>query len=519
MARLGVLACLVLWGATTLLWPFGSDQGYWAWIGDSILHGGQPYRDAWDTKGPVAYYLGAIPQLLFGRNQWAVRVVELGWMAAGGVMLARVGTLRHWRDAGFAASVFFVILYGATGYWHTAQPDGWGTVLIIAAVALVARDGAGAVATTASGAFVALAILIKPTFGVFLILPVLASLLRAELPVARRILYGLLAAIAFGVLVAAAFGALALAGALDAYLESQQWARVVYAGLGQSWLVRLRRGLTVLFESRLALLLPLVAIGTWWAWRSSRRRDVVLVIAWFAAAFAAVLVQGKFFVYHWVPVLAPLAWLAGLGAGHALSIARDARRRSTDRSIAAIAGFTAVLPALALAFPLALASYHAALTAAGIRPRQVYLSTLPGIVSPRPPNASAALGAYLREHSAPDDYVYVFGGEPGAYYLSNRRSPTRFATSRPVMQGGDDSPMRERFRRELLADLDAHPPVYVVTFSPATCSKLTRNDYQCVRNWPGLSDRFDRDYHVEATIGPYDIMRRGALPASQDGSN
>jgi hypothetical protein len=510
-----VLSCLAVWGATTLLWPFGSDQGYWAWIGDAILHGAQPYRDAWDTKGPVAYYLGAIPQLLFGRNQWGVRVVELGWMAVGGVLISRTGPLRQWRDAGFAAGVLFVVLYGSTGYWHTAQPDGWGTVLIIAAVSLVARDGTRAVAFAASGAFVALAMLIKPTFGVFLLLPALASVLRPDVPLDRRILHALWATVSCGAVIMCVLGLMSMAGSLDAYLESQRWAQVVYAGLGESWLVRLRRGLTVVFESRIALLLPLIAIGGWWAWQSSHRRDLVLAVTWLAVAFAAVLVQGKFFVYHWVPVLAPLAWLAGLGVGHALSIARDAKQRPNDRSIAAIAGFTAIVPALALAFPLLLASYHAALAATGLRPRQVYLTTLPGIVSPRPPNASAALGSYLREHSAPDDYVYVFGGEPGAYFLSDRRSPTRFATSRPVMQGGDGSLMRERFRRELLADLDAHPPLYVVAFSPATCARLTRNDYQCVRNWPDLADRFDRNYHVEATIGPYEIMRRGTLAASR----
>ena len=37
---------VLLWALASLRWPFGLDQGIFAWVGDTVLRGGWPYRDA-----------------------------------------------------------------------------------------------------------------------------------------------------------------------------------------------------------------------------------------------------------------------------------------------------------------------------------------------------------------------------------------------------------------------------------------------------------------------------------------
>ena len=54
-AALGLLAALA--AVVSLWWPYGWDQGAMAWVGDTIVDGGMPYRDAWDVKGPLTYYV------------------------------------------------------------------------------------------------------------------------------------------------------------------------------------------------------------------------------------------------------------------------------------------------------------------------------------------------------------------------------------------------------------------------------------------------------------------------------
>src|ERR1043166_2581740 len=51
---LALLAAPLL--APSLWYPFGRDQGVFAYAGRVILRGGWPYRDVWDLKPPGIYY-------------------------------------------------------------------------------------------------------------------------------------------------------------------------------------------------------------------------------------------------------------------------------------------------------------------------------------------------------------------------------------------------------------------------------------------------------------------------------
>ena len=57
-ARLFLLIAgvLVLLRVPSLVQPMGADQGLYAYIGERILAGDLPYRDAWDQKPPTIHY-------------------------------------------------------------------------------------------------------------------------------------------------------------------------------------------------------------------------------------------------------------------------------------------------------------------------------------------------------------------------------------------------------------------------------------------------------------------------------
>jgi len=81
-------ACLIAF--SSLWWPMGRDQGILAWVGDTILNGGLPYRDAWDVKGPASHYVYALVGWLFGRNQWGIRLLDLLLVFAASLALWRL---------------------------------------------------------------------------------------------------------------------------------------------------------------------------------------------------------------------------------------------------------------------------------------------------------------------------------------------------------------------------------------------------------------------------------------------
>ena len=51
------LACVfVMARLPSLVQPMGADQGLYAYVGERILAGELPYRDAWDQKPPAIHY-------------------------------------------------------------------------------------------------------------------------------------------------------------------------------------------------------------------------------------------------------------------------------------------------------------------------------------------------------------------------------------------------------------------------------------------------------------------------------
>ena len=54
----------------------GRDYGFYVYIGDQILHGKLPYRDAWESKPPAIFYLNAVALWLGRGSRWGIWIVE-----------------------------------------------------------------------------------------------------------------------------------------------------------------------------------------------------------------------------------------------------------------------------------------------------------------------------------------------------------------------------------------------------------------------------------------------------------
>ncbi len=55
--------------------PLARDEGFYAAVGQRILHGDLPYRDAFDNKPPIVFGWYALSFLIFGEQVWAPRLV------------------------------------------------------------------------------------------------------------------------------------------------------------------------------------------------------------------------------------------------------------------------------------------------------------------------------------------------------------------------------------------------------------------------------------------------------------
>ncbi|MGD0611497.1 MAG: glycosyltransferase family 39 protein [Anaerolineales bacterium] len=112
------IAWMFLLGVITLLlnlpWspdyrPLVNDSGVYAYVGSAITHGQLPYRDAWEQKPPIGFYLDALAVLLLGQNPWAIWWLNLIWIVLSAIACFLILKKMFGLPAGMIASLVFVL--------------------------------------------------------------------------------------------------------------------------------------------------------------------------------------------------------------------------------------------------------------------------------------------------------------------------------------------------------------------------------------------------------------------------
>lgn len=99
-------------------------------------------------------------------------------------------------------------------------------------------------------------------------------------------------------------------------------------------------------------------------------------------------------------------------------------------------------------------------------------------VQPRETEHIGLVADYVREHTAPDDAILQWGGEPRIYFLSQREAASRYNTQQALFTPGYTT--AEKIE-ELLADLQSRPPALIVDTRPERTPLLTAASADCAR--------------------------------------
>ncbi len=438
------VAVATLFGATSLTYPFGRDQGLFYYIGREWLgRGAIPYRDAVEHKPPGIFVLHGLLIRIFGEQMWSIRLVDLFLVVAFGASAAalvrdpdespRPGLL---GAATVSAAVFY---YGFFPFWDLAQCEIVCGVLAFAALAVVWRGQSNRPrAQILSGLMCGAALVVKPPVAWMVVLVGLL-VARIELvdPAPRRFVR---LAWAWGRYVAAAMAVLALTAGYFA----------AHGALGELsfWLVDVNRyyvahergvsGFAEVLErtrdtlryfepyTGVALLLSVLACASAFARGDRVRvRRFGAALALFAAAYAGEAMQLKFYRYHAVLFVGPVAYLSALLF---LELRERVSTWSTERATAIFAGTVLAL------FPLSTSSSDiwwpeqtttVRYLAGGID-REEFTRIFAIPVLSFSYHDCELVGLWLREHSSPDDNIAVRGFEPEIYAVAHRRYHGRF---------------------------------------------------------------------------------------------
>jgi 4-amino-4-deoxy-L-arabinose transferase-like glycosyltransferase len=491
---LAVLAALAfLYAIAALTWPLGWDHGVFAWVGSTIAGGGMPFRDAWDVKGPASYLPFALVSALVGPLPWAYRLADLLALAGGALALRSVVRALGFPSLAPFAALVLVLTQASFGYWGTLQPDQWAGWLLTGAVALLLGRRESRWALAGFGVLVGVATLIKLHYAAFMLLPFVAAGIERTWRLRTIVLGFAGAALPLMVCVVWFWAKGALPELVDGYIlfNLDTWRLKEFQDVSAlQGLSRVAARLPVLLP-----LLPLALLGIAESWRTDRSSAAILA-CWLGLTVGGVVLQGRWFIYQWAPVVPALIGSGTLALGPILRM-HPSRRRVASAIVAALVllvlGFTARR--------LFTAGRNLSVLALE-RDRSDYLRRFPAPV----PEYSAAevehTAEVLARMTRPEDCVLVWS-DPVVNALSDRPIPGRFATFVPLTMGRL-TPRREKYRAEFLNSLITLPPRLILIDS-FTLSSTIRLRGELTTRFPAFLDLVHTRYRSTGTLGKYAV--------------
>ncbi len=467
---LGLLVLLIIFAGSAVLFlpiPFTRDQGIysyvaWCWVGEWW-----PYKFAFEHKGPWLYLIYAIFLQLSRGAMWGPNLADLlsrmSTVALVWVLARRMFNSRLAFIAALCTAVPLLCLFSSC--WWNGQAETF--IMPLAALATLFAFEAVKRPTSfgralfgiAAGAVLSQMLMVKPS-GFWLILGLLIflrSFSQDKKKIAILFLLGLflglfvwLCYFRFRGIGREFFDEVILFNLF--HLEGGGRSATLLAGrfAGEVWLI-------------FGLSLLLVPAGVFFAFKKNKSPEYFLALAWLAAALLELLLQGRFFFYHLLILIPPCAVIL------AIAVAGLTDRRGKVRQGLALAMILIWALSSARIYFLVQRHYRTLDYLEGKTERGQYYARFQEPLSGNRRDfntyATWVVANWIRERTAPSDYVLVFGYEPGINYLAARRSPSRFHSDYPLdfpARNKFGLELRERFRKIFLAELEQRKPKLVV---------------------------------------------------------
>jgi hypothetical protein len=524
--------------ALVLTFGHGRDQSIYALVAREMLDGRMPYRDAFDFKPPGIFVVYAIARSLFGASTSGIRVLEALSMLGSAWLMTRLSRLHLGSTrVGFIAAALASQVHAQLDFWHTAQPETFGGTLTLLGLlfATFAADAARAprrrlVFALATGVVLGLAGLMKPPLagvGALLGLVLAAQRLRdARDDGATR--HGLAGA-------GAALGAVAVGGVLPIALTLLWFsAKGALGDLHEVLFVFTPFYTKISWENQSVLSMGYYGVAEWLTTYSSAllaglvalaiarpaRRELAAVLVVLASIFihiTGIVMQAKFFPYHWGATFPLTALLAALGLDKTLAFAWR-RGRALGAAVAVgtfgfVASAKVPVPSMGEAFTFRarerLGVLTDPLTPAEREKRWDELSSVAGVSAGK----NRAVGYWIHEHTAPTDPIFVWGFECAIYDFAERPLASRYIYNVPQRAVWSAEPMQ----RALMIELERTPPAVIVVEHGDVFPFVTgSNDdsASALYHFPALWELLETKYRLETNVGGFDLYVR--VPAGEE---
>lgn len=500
---LAAAAVFGLWAVIALGWPLSGDAGVFAWMADTAHRGGAPYAEAFDTKGPAAWLPSLLMQVLVGRTEWGIRAFDIAMVVAAVAALRGVARRLGLPGHGRIAIVLYLLWYAGLDYWQSAQPDGWvATWLIVACWLALSGGGIGAIA---AGALIGCATMSKPFYLGFIAVVAGMAWTAGDATLRARVTRVVLSVLGLIVSIGGLLLFLRSRDALDAFFEVQRWNADVYAGFEESWLTRIPTMFKGMLVVPWGIVAPLAFFGASSPTRAHRWITAMLALG-FAGAVAGVMLQGKGWQYHWLPMLPFLALLADIGFA--------ALQQETAGAIAGRFRWFALVLAVAVALTTPMQQiYRWVRTRTSAEARERYEQHEFQVYGRQGGSVRRIVDSLVA--GTPDTArILIWAMVPGPHFLHGLPTLSRYALIRPLYDG-EGSAYRARYRTHFEAEMRAAPPRWWLVPTPALLARDEKlRDYRLAL-YPAAASLVERDYHLAGQSAEWMIYERNVPAATR----
>lgn len=456
--QIALAVVVILLAVAAPFWnvPLNRDQGVYATCADVLLRGGVPYRDCWDTKGPALHYTYAIAQVIFNHFTGGAYVLNALAIALTALVIAAIA--RNWFariELAYGVGLIYGLMAIAVRFDMNAQPESFANLFAMLGMLSISMEMKSRRWLLVSGIFLAIAVFYKYALAMPYGVAALALIaLHPEGHTLRNRLQAFMW-IAGGALASTSIFALYLLvmGAFDDALLHLRFILFYFpqAQLNPNEFAQRSKPMeqTLQYLARLPIAWGAALIGAiasitkrrWYGW---------VILAYLIASVVVVWGQQRFTPYHWTVGLPAVALGIGALLHEVLSMPQP-RFRYAAATLISLAVLVNIVHFFYVDQWLIMGNYIT-----GAETRQQFFET-------HGTWDHAVAADYIRERTQPDDPIWVWGHHTAIYFLADRPTPTRFIYNEPLlMRLRIDNPYQAEWRADLLNDLYANPPVYLL---------------------------------------------------------
>ncbi len=478
--------------------PLERDEGEYAYAGQLILQGIPPYALAYNMKFPGTYCAYALIMAVFGQTPAGIHLGFILINAAGIILVYLLSAGLAGRGAGLAAAAIYAclslsqaLLGMAAHATHFVIVPALGGLLLL----LRGRESCANGWKFFSGLLLGLAVLMKQPGAFFALFAIGWLVWIQPRPIQWPRLLRDMGVFAAGLLTPVILTGLWLwhAGVFGKFwFWTIDYARE-YAtenpGAKFTWHRLLDRTPGVI-----DLLFCAAVPGLVLLWRKADRSVAAFATGLFVFSAAAVFPGFNFWPHYFILWLPAGALLGGVVVASACRFFQQRQRPLLP-----------ALPAVMLAGLLACEFVHE---------RALFFQAAPIeacrlIYGWNPFPESLQIGEYLNTHAGKNARIAVLGSEPQIYFFSHRHSATGYIYTYGLMES---QPYAERMQREMIAEIEAAKPEYVVWVEIATSWAIRPNASPFIFDW---ADKYVNTLYQR--VGVVDIYTNERTDVRWDG--